>query len=113
MIARIWHGWTSAADADAYQHLLLTEVVPDIEARCVAGLMQIDVLRHDDAGGVEFTTIMLFDTVDAVRRFAGDNFAVAHVPPAARALLARFDARATHHDVLDRRCQPDHPRGRP
>ncbi len=112
MITRIWHGWTTAAKADAYCHLLLTEVVPAIEARGIAGFLQIDVLRRDDGGEVEFTTVMLFDTIDAVRRFAGDDFAAAHVPAAARSLLARFFARAAHHDVVDRRRQPDHPRGR-
>jgi hypothetical protein len=113
MIARIWRGWTTHGDADAYQRLLLTEVIPGIEARCIAGFLQIEVLRHDAVDAVEFTTIMTFDSLAAIERFVGPDATLAHVPPAARALLARFDAHAVHHDVLDRRIQPDLARGRP
>ncbi len=112
MIARIWHGWTTAATADAYQALLLGTVLPTIEAREIAGLLNIDVLRREVDDEVEFTTVMLFDTVEAIRRFVGDDVTIAHVPDAARALLARFDARAAHHDVVERRPRRDYARGR-
>ncbi len=112
MIARIWRGWTTPANADAYQHLLCTEVVPAIEARCIAGFLQIDILRRNDGEEVEFTTIMAFDTIAAIERFIGPDATLAHVPDAARALLARFDARAAHHQLLERRAQPDLARGR-
>lgn len=112
MIARIWHGWTTRANADAFQHLWLTEVVPAVEHRHIAGLMQIDVLRRDCGEEVEFTSLLLLDTIDAVRRYVGDDFTVAQIPADARALLLRSDEHVTHHDVLDRRCQPEHSRGR-
>lgn len=111
MIARIWHGWTLPADADAYQRLMCDTVIPAFEAREVAGLMQIDFLRRDGPE-VEFTTVMLFDTVEAIQRFAGDDATLAHVPPETRALLLRSDDRTTHYEVVDRRTQPDHARGR-
>jgi len=110
--ARVWRGWTTPENADAYQRLLLTEVIPGIEARGIAGLLQIDVLRRDDGDSVEFTTIMAFDSIEAIERFVGPDATLAYVPPAARALLARFDTRAVHHDLLDRRSQPDLARGR-
>ena len=113
MIARIWHGWTTPAQADAYQHLLCTEVLPDIEARGIAGLLQMDVLRREDGEEVEFTTVLLFDTLEAIERFVGPDATVAHVPPAARALLARFETRSRHYEVIDRRIQPEYARGRP
>ncbi len=112
MIARIWHGWTTPANADAYQQLMCDVVIPAFEARAVAGLMQIDLLRRDGDGESEFTTVMLFDTIEAIERFAGDDATLAQVPPDARVLLARSDARTTHHIVVDRRTQPDHSRGR-
>jgi hypothetical protein len=49
---------------------------------------------------VEFITIMWFDSIDAVRDFMGDEYEVAHVPPQARAVLARFDERLQHYEVL-------------
>lgn len=112
MIARVWRGWTTPANAEAYQHLLCTEVVPGIEVRSIAGFLQIDILRRDDGDEVEFTTIMAFDTIEAIERFMGADPTLAHVPDAARALLARFDARAVHHQLLERRVQPELSRGR-
>ncbi len=112
MIVRTWHGWTTPANAEAYRTLLLGTILPDIEARDIAGLLNIDVLRRDVGDEVEFTTLMLFDSEAAIRRFVGDDVTVAHVPDSARAVLARFDARAVHREVIDRRARPDHARGR-
>jgi antibiotic biosynthesis monooxygenase (ABM) superfamily enzyme len=100
MIARIWHGWTTPDNADAYEALLLGEVIPGIEAKGVAGFHSIEVLRRDTgAGEVEFVTIMHFDSWEAVKAFAGEDFERACVPSAARQLLARFDERSQHFEV--------------
>jgi hypothetical protein len=48
---------------------------------------------------------MWFDRLDAVRAFMGDDYSLRHVPPSARAALARFDTRAAHFEALDRRDQ--------
>lgn len=103
MIARIWQGWTSPLNADAYESLLKGEIFPRIAAKGVAGYRGIDLLRRSAGPDeVEFTTIMWFDSWDAVRAFAGEDAERAVVPPAARALLSRFDERSRHHDVLHR-----------
>lgn len=112
MIARVWRGWTTPANADAYSQLLAGSVVPGIEARAIAGFLHIDILRRDDGDEVEFTTIMMFDSIDAIHRFAGEDATRAHIPAAARALLARFDDPSVHHKVIARRCQPEFARGR-
>lgn len=103
MICRLWHGWTTPANADAYQRLLEDEIFPAIVARQVAGFQDIDLLRRDAGAEVEFVTIMWFETLDAVVAFAGPDYEVAVVPAAARALLARFDTRSAHYTVADRR----------
>ena len=103
MIERIWHGWTRPENADAYERLLYDEVFPGIEAKGVEGYRGIRLLRRAlDDGDVEFVTIMTFDSWDAVRAFAGDDPERAYVPPAARALLARFDDRSRHYEVRRR-----------
>lgn len=99
MICRVWHGWTAAANADAYEHLLRTEVFPGIAGRGVAGYRGIELLRRATDDAVEFVTLMWFDSLDSVRAFAGDDYAAAVVPPKARTLLQRFDARSAHYDV--------------
>ena len=104
MIARIWHGWTTPANADAYEKLLRTEIFEGIESRRIHGFHGIDLLRRDQAQEVEFVTIMWFESLDAVRTFSGDDYELAVVPPAARALLSHFDGRSAHYEVLERRA---------
>ena len=99
MISRIWHGWTVPANADAYEALLKSEIFTGIQNRHIAGYRGIHLLRRDVGDEVEFITIMWFDSLEAVRVFAGEDYEVAVVPPKARALLAHFDARSQHYTV--------------
>ena len=103
MISRIWHGWTSLENADAYERLLRTEIFEAIGARVIEGFLGIDLLRRQHPNEVEFVTIMWFSSLQAVAAFSGLDYEVAVVPPAALELLDRFDARSTHYDVRERR----------
>ncbi len=103
MISRIWHGWTTPADADTYENLLHHEIFEGIVGRQIPGFRGIDLLRRAAGDEVEFVTVMWFDSLDAVRGFAGADYEAAVVPPAARAVLARFDARSAHYEVKERR----------
>jgi len=105
MICRIWRGWTTLENADAYQHIVHTEVIPEIEARSIPGLRRIDLMKRVIAHEVEFQTQMWFDNLEAVTVFMGEDYARSHVPPRARAVLKRFDENASHFDVIDRRAQ--------
>lgn len=100
MIARLWRGWTAPEDADAYERLLNEEIFPGIEAKGVEGYHGIQLLRRTiESDEVEFRTVMWFDSLDDVRAFAGEDYETAYVPASARAVLARFDARAIHYEV--------------
>lgn len=102
MISRIWRGWTTAAEADTYEALLRTEIFPGILARQVPGFRGIQLLRRPlDDGSVEFVTEMWFDSLEAVRAFAGEAYETAVVPPRARAVLARFDAHSAHYELRE------------
>jgi heme-degrading monooxygenase HmoA len=105
MICRIWHGWTTPANAARYEGILRGEVIPEIESRAIPGFQAIDVMRRAGSDGVEFTTIMWFESLDAVKAFVGDDYEIAHVPVKARSVLLKFDERSTHYEVLDRREQ--------
>jgi hypothetical protein len=107
MICRLWRGWTSPANAAAYERIVRGEVIPGIEARSIPGFRHIDLMRRDLGEEVEFQTLMWFDSLECVRAFMGEDYAVSHVPAAAQAVLSRFDDRAAHFDVLDRREQAD------
>jgi len=104
MICRIWHGWTTPENADAYERLLRSEILEGISGRRIVGFQGIDLLRRPFATSVEFVTIMWFDSLDAVRCFAGLDYEVAVVPEAAKKLLMRFDDRSAHYDVRERRA---------
>jgi antibiotic biosynthesis monooxygenase (ABM) superfamily enzyme len=99
MISRIWHGWTTPANADVYESLLRTEIFEGIRDRQIAGYRGIHLLRRNIGDEVEFVTIMWFDSMEAVRTFAGEDYEAAVVPPKARAVLSRFDARSQHYEV--------------
>ena len=115
MIIRIWRGWTTPQNADAYEALLREEITGDsVNGAQPPGMLGIDVLRHDpdatdeaadpDSPGaeVEFSTIMFFNDWEAVRAFAGSDVYAAVVPDADRALLTRWDEQSRHYDLLSR-----------
>ena len=99
MIARIWHGWTTPEKADAYEALLNEEIFVGIKKREIPGLKDIQLLRRRVGDEVEFVTIMRFESLDAVREFAGDDYEACVVPPSARAVLKRFDERSQHYEI--------------
>jgi heme-degrading monooxygenase HmoA len=101
MIGRIWHGWTSPENADRYEILLKTEVLPGIAAMNVRGYRDVQVFRRSLDDEVEFITIMRFDSLEAVRQFAGKDYEQAHVPAKAREVLARFDQRSQHYEIVE------------
>jgi heme-degrading monooxygenase HmoA len=98
MIARLWHGVTNGENAGKYEELLKSEVLPGIHR--VEGYRGAWLLRRDVPEGAEFVTLTLFDSMDGVRRFAGDDVEAAVVPENARRLLTRFDRRSVHYTIL-------------
>jgi heme-degrading monooxygenase HmoA len=105
MICRLWRGWTTLENADAYERIVRGEVIPGIEARRIAGFRHIDLMKRHLEDEVEFQTLMWFDSLDAIKAFMGNDYNVSHVPAAAQAVLKRFDERAAHYEVIDRREQ--------
>jgi heme-degrading monooxygenase HmoA len=99
----MWHGWTSRENADAYERMLRTTILPGIHR--VAGYRGADLLRRDDGSEVEFVTITHFDSMDAVRAFAGADYETPVIHPEAQGLLSRYDARSTHYETVVRAAE--------
>jgi heme-degrading monooxygenase HmoA len=97
VIARVWNGTTAAENADAYVTHLREQTFPQLAS--IDGHRGGYVLRNPQADRVDFMVITLWDSLEAIRRFAGDGTDTAVVPPAAQALLASWDASVTHWNV--------------
>ena len=102
-VKRVWHGWTTPENANAYEALLQSFVFPSIEAKKIAGYRSIELLRKDNGDEVEFITVMTFDSLDAVKAFVGDDYETVYVPDRARAILKRFDHRSQHYELVETR----------
>jgi len=98
MILRLWRGWTTPEQADRYEELIGTAIFPGILARSIVGLEKLELFRRPLVAEVEFMTLMRFKSWDAIKAFAGPDWEVSVVPPAARAALSRFDEKATHYE---------------
>jgi heme-degrading monooxygenase HmoA len=98
MITRVWHGWTTAANADIYQKHFQEAVLPHLGR--VAGFGRAQLWRRESDGQVEFVAVTTFDSIEAVRAFAGSDYERAVVAPDARAVLERFDEHCRHYAVV-------------
>lgn len=97
MIARMWRGWTALEHADAYERLLRQVVLPGLQR--IEGYRGGYILRQDGTAEVEFVVLNLFESLDAVRAFAGPDYTVPVFEPEARQLLSRVEPVARHYEV--------------
>jgi hypothetical protein len=95
-ITRMWRGWTAPQNAEAYERFLLDELFPSM--RAIPGFRGAEILRRRDGDEVAFVTLTRFESLDAVRAFAGEDYEVPVLEPPALALLSRHDERAVHYD---------------
>jgi hypothetical protein len=100
MICRMWHGWTKASHADAYDNYLKSELFPRLERELTAqGYRGFHVLRLERGSEVEFVTLVWFESLDAVRSFAGENYEIPVISDKARMLLSHYDERVDHFEL--------------
>ena len=99
MIARIWHGWTKHKDAKAYEEMLRGDIFRSIAARKIKGYRGAELFIHEDADEVEFVTLLRFDSLDAVKEFAGEDETKPVIYPKAEALIVRME-NARHYRVV-------------
>ena len=98
MIARIWKGWTTNDNASAYEELFKSTILKKV-TQDVDGYISTNLLRRNIGDKVEFTTIFWFESLDAVKSFAGPNFEQAVVPEQVRDLMSHYEETVHHHDV--------------
>jgi heme-degrading monooxygenase HmoA len=98
VIARLWRGWTGAEDADEYGRYL--EESGMTAARSTSGNRGAYVLRRDDGERAEFLTVLLWESLDAVRAFAGEEITRARFFPEDDRFLVERETEVDHYDVV-------------
>src|SRR5438874_2486211 len=96
MIARIWHGWTKRNDAKTYEKMLRDEIFPSIAARNIKGYRGAELFIREDDNEAEFVTLLRFDSMDAVKEFAGADETKPMIFPGVEKLLTRMES-ARHY----------------
>jgi len=100
MICRMWRGWTAKHNADAYDAYLKEELFPRLQRELrEAGYRGFHLLRLTGEDEVEFITLVWFESRDAVRCFAGEDYEAPVISPEARSLLSRYANRCDHYDL--------------
>lgn len=98
MISRQWCGVAKRASADAYVSHLKNATFPHLAS--LAGFRGASILRRDVPAGVEFRIVTLWDSLDAIRQFAGDELDTAVVPDNVKALMIEYDRNVAHYEVV-------------
>lgn len=98
MIARIWTARTTRAQAPAYANHLRTRVLPKL--RTIAGYRGASLLRRDGRGEAELIVVTRWQSMQAVRAFAGDDPDAAVVEEEAAAVLTDYDTRVRHYEIV-------------
>lgn len=99
MIARIWHGWTRPQDAKAYEDMLRNEIFPGIAQRKIKGYQGAELFIDEGSAETEFVTLLRFDSMEAVKEFAGTDEGKPMIYPKAEALLTRMNERSRHYRI--------------
>jgi heme-degrading monooxygenase HmoA len=97
MIARMWRGWTKPDDAAGYEEVFNTIVLPHLHS--VSGCKQAFLFRRELGDEVEFAVLTMFDSIEAIKTFAGEDYESAVISDEARKVLNRFDSRVIHYEV--------------
>jgi antibiotic biosynthesis monooxygenase (ABM) superfamily enzyme len=101
VIARIWHGWTTRENAEKYEKLLREEVLLEIAKRAIPGYNGAEIfIREAENDEMEFITLLRFETLDAVKVFAGKDYEQPVIPPDARRLLKRHSEKSRHYRIV-------------
>jgi len=98
VIARIWHGRTKQADAKRYENMLRGEIFPSIAARNIKGYRGAELFIREDGDEMEFVTLLRFDSMEAVKEFAGSDETRPVIFPGVEKLLTRMEP-ARHYQI--------------
>lgn len=95
-IIRTWKGWTTLENALFYENMLINEVFPEVNRKGVKGLEKVSISTFEKNNEVEFFLVLQFDSLESVKKFAGEEYEKAYIPDNAKRVLSRYDENAEH-----------------
>jgi len=98
-VIRTWRGWTTLENAPVYEKMLIDEVFPAVKKKGVDGLEKVSISTLTKNDEVEFFLILQFNSLDAVKAFAGEEYENAYIPENAQRVLKRYDETAAHFEL--------------
>lgn len=100
-IIRTWRGWTTIENAPIYENMLINDVFPTVKKKGVNGLEKVSISTQTNNDEVEFFLVLQFDSLEAVKTFAGENYKLAYIPENAQRVLKRYDQTAEHFELKE------------
>ena len=101
MIARLWHGYSTPEKAPGYRRILLNEVLPEISK--TDGYDGSFLLERTNGGEVEFIVITLWESMNAIRKFAGADYENAVIDEEAAKFLTHYDTKSLHYQFYEKK----------
>ncbi len=98
MIARIWHGRTKAEDFERYSDFLIKRAIPDY--RNTEGFIKLIFLRKKEEDVAHFTLITFWKDINAIKKFAGEDFEKAKYYEEDKEFLLEFEEKVEHYEVF-------------
>ncbi|MEE9407494.1 MAG: antibiotic biosynthesis monooxygenase [Polaribacter sp.] len=98
-IIRTWKGWTTIENAPIYEDMLINEIFPALKKKGVIGLEKVSISTQNKKDEVEFFVIIQFESLDAVKTFAGENYKKAYIPENAQKVLLKYDETVEYYEL--------------
>jgi heme-degrading monooxygenase HmoA len=99
MISRHWRGVAKLEEADRYIHHLQNDTFPRLAK--INGFIRASILRRSTAEGIEFMIVTTWQSIEAIRQFAGESAQTAVVPPEVRAMMVEYDREVSHYEIVE------------
>ncbi len=99
MISRHWTGLARSGEAEHYAEHLRTDTFPKLAK--IQGFLGASILRREMGDGVEFLIVTQWDSLETIKKFAGNDPEVAVVPENVRAMMIDYDRTVRHYEVTD------------
>jgi len=98
-MSRHWRGIAKPEEADHYIHHLRSDTFPEL-AR-IEGFIKASILRRPVGEGTEFLIVTIWQSIEAIHKFAGESANTAVVPPSVQAMMVDYDREVAHYEIVE------------